>query len=435
MADTPGETIALGDFRIDLRRRRLLSARTGEAVRLGSRAFETLAHLAGRPGILVSKAELKAAVWPDVTVEDNSVSQCIAALRRALGEGPGQNRYIATEPGRGYRFIAAEAGSPAAAHGLESANAEAFQAYVTGYSALTRPGGGNLQRGVAELERAVRLDTGFALALVYLANGYVLLGVYGVTPPREIEAKAQAAVARALALAPDFAEAHAVAGHIRMVFDLDPPAAEAAFARALALDPKSLLGRHFMGLLCTITGRFDEALHHLRLAQAQDPLALGISANIGQAHYYARRYHEAIAQLERTLELDPNFGHAQSVLGRCYLRLGDYDRALEVFGARTGRTVASDGDIPSALALSGRTAQARAGLAALIAESAGRYVSAYDLARIHMALGERDAALSALETAVAQSAQPVSFVRHEAAFDALHGEPRFEQILRRLGVA
>jgi TolB-like protein/DNA-binding winged helix-turn-helix (wHTH) protein len=79
----------------------------GEAVPLTSRALDTLAFFVEHPNQLLDKATLLAAVWPHTVVEDNNLSQCIWALRRALGESPGEHRFIVTVPGRGYRFVAA----------------------------------------------------------------------------------------------------------------------------------------------------------------------------------------------------------------------------------------------------------------------------------------------------------------------------------------
>jgi predicted ATPase len=96
--------IAFGPFHLLPARRLLLQA--GRPVRLGSRALEILMALLERPGELVSKAELMARVWPDTFVEEGNLKVQVAGLRRALGDSGGSNRYLATIPGRGYRFVA-----------------------------------------------------------------------------------------------------------------------------------------------------------------------------------------------------------------------------------------------------------------------------------------------------------------------------------------
>ena len=94
-----------GGFRLDASRR-LLFGVDGEPVPLNSRAFDTLAYLVEHSQQLLDKATLLAAIWPNTVVEDNNLNQCIWALRRALGERPGEHRFIVTVPGRGFRFVA-----------------------------------------------------------------------------------------------------------------------------------------------------------------------------------------------------------------------------------------------------------------------------------------------------------------------------------------
>jgi DNA-binding winged helix-turn-helix (wHTH) protein/Tol biopolymer transport system component len=94
-----------GGFQLDLGKRVLIPPE-GKPHFLSARVFETLLYLVERRGELVDKDSLMKAVWPNVVVEENSLSQCISALRRALGERPGEHRFIVTEPGRGYRFVA-----------------------------------------------------------------------------------------------------------------------------------------------------------------------------------------------------------------------------------------------------------------------------------------------------------------------------------------
>jgi pimeloyl-ACP methyl ester carboxylesterase len=95
-----------GDFRLDAAQRLLRSRVGGELVPLTPKVFDTLLYLVAHPGELVGKATLMKAIWPDVVVEENNLTQNISALRRVLGEGAGEHRFIVTEPGRGYRFVA-----------------------------------------------------------------------------------------------------------------------------------------------------------------------------------------------------------------------------------------------------------------------------------------------------------------------------------------
>jgi pimeloyl-ACP methyl ester carboxylesterase/DNA-binding winged helix-turn-helix (wHTH) protein len=107
MGESPQRvTYEFGEFRIDAGRR-LLQARTdGTALPLTAKVFDTLLYLVEHRGELVEKAALMKAIWPNVVVEENNLNQSVSALRRALGERAGEHRFIVTEAGRGYRFVA-----------------------------------------------------------------------------------------------------------------------------------------------------------------------------------------------------------------------------------------------------------------------------------------------------------------------------------------
>src|SRR5215467_1725230 len=104
MAAEMKELYQFGPFRLEVARRRLV--RNDEILPLNSKAFETLLVLIRNHDRVMVKDELMQAVWPDSFVEEVNLAQNISALRKLLGEAPGENRYIATIPGRGYRFVA-----------------------------------------------------------------------------------------------------------------------------------------------------------------------------------------------------------------------------------------------------------------------------------------------------------------------------------------
>jgi len=431
------EILAFGDFLLDPQRRQLVARASGVPSHLTGRPLEALLYLAGRPGELVSKIELMAVIWKGVTVEDNSLTKCISTIRKALGEGPNDNRFIVTEPRRGYRFVAdiaaANAKGPGAPSRRLSANPQASQLYVSGWSALTRPGGTTLQRGLEQLEQAVQIDPQFALAHACVASGYALLGVFGLAAPLEVFPRARAAALAALAADETLADAHAQLGHVHTMFEFNFTAAEACYRRALDLNPNCLPALHYMGLQALVAGKFEEALHHLRRAQAIEPLAANVSANIAMSHYYAAQYDQAIAQAEATLELAPQFAHAQSVLGRSWLRLGEVDRALELFHLRSGPTIGSAADVPAALALAGRHAESKACLDGLLAARGHRYVSAFDIATVYAAQDDVGGALEWLEIALAERAQPICALAVDPAFKHLSQELRFRAVLSKVG--
>ena len=311
-------------------------------------------------------------------------------------------------------------------------NAQAYQLYVTGWSGLTRPSAASLANALPYLEQAVSRDPRFALAYACLADCYAVLSVFGGGAPRALFPKALAAATRALELDPELAEAHAELGHIQMVYDLDLAAAEKSLLRALEINPKSAMAHHYMGLLHISRGSLDAALASVRRAQALEPLALNFNANIGMIHYYARRYEEAVTQLQTTLGMDARFDHARSLLGRAYLRLGRPDLAIREFESRWSTTIGSRADLPMAYALSGRSAEAVAVLEQLRAEATTVFVSSFDIATVYAALGNMGEAFEWLERAIEQRAQPINFLGVDPAFDVLRADRRFATLVRRL---
>jgi DNA-binding winged helix-turn-helix (wHTH) protein len=414
-----------GAFTLDLKRGTLVSAADGRVVSLPAAAFETLAYLVERAGEVVDKSALLRAVWPSVNVEENNLAQSISVLRRALGDRPSDHRFIATVPNRGYRFVATVARRTPAAS--PSGDPRAWQGYVTGLAALTRPGSGNLENALRAFHEAVTRDPTFALAHVRLAHCYALLSVFGVDGPDEVLPKARACALRALEVSPDLAEAHAQLAHIEILSDFDWESAERGFQRALELNPRLALAHHYMGLSLLGQGKIEAALASVRRAQEIEPLALIFSANIGMIYYYARRYEEAIVQLQATLASDDGFDHARSFLGRTYLRLGNTRKAIEQFARCTSVTFGSVADLPSAYALGGRRREALAALQHLHERSRHRYVSLYDVAIIYAALGDTEGALRSLERA-----RELPFVVIDPAFDALRSERRFQAIVARV---
>ncbi len=425
--------IAFGPFALDPGRRRVVRTKTGEALPLTGRPFEALYYLACRPGVLVPKAELFRAVWKGISVEDNSLARCISTIRKTLGDTPQDRRYIVTEPGLGYRFVA-QVAAPSAGRpnpGSTSANLDAQQFYVSACALLARPGSRTIPLAIEKLEAATDLDADFALAHTALANANVLLGVFGLAAPLEVFPRARAAASTALRLNDALADAHLQLGHIASMFELNPSGATAHLRRALDLDERSAMAHHHMALLDMATGRFDEALAWMRRALDLQPLAANIRANIGMILYYAGRYPEAVDQLTATLEI-VDFAHARSLLGRCWLRLDQPEKALEHFALRIEACIGSAADEPAALALAGRLEASYARRDALLAARATGYVSAYDLATVYAAQGLHGQALDWLEVAFDERAQPILALGVDPAFRELGGELRFRALLRRL---
>lgn len=375
--------LEFADFRLDARRRQVTRRTTGQAIPLSGVQFDTLLMLVVNAGDVVGKAALLAQVWPHVTVVENSVNQCIASLRRALGDDAASPRFIGTVPGRGYRFLAAVSSPSGQAH-----DPVAWQHYVAGWSALTRPGSFTLETARVHLEAAVARDPSIAIAHVALAECLGLMVAHGLRTIPEIAEPMYLAATHALALAPGLPEAHAMVG--RVVGGLGNAAVVSeGYARAFELNPNCYSALKWLGADLMATGRFEEALTLFRRAQAVEPLAVNIHSHVAMAFFFQGRYAEAAEQLEFTLKLDETFETAHLMMGRTLLELAAYERAIDHLRRGGPNGLAA---MPLALVRLGRAEEVRAGLATLLAQK-DPPPRPVQIILAQVALGEHEAAL------------------------------------------
>lgn len=313
-------------------------------------------------------------------------------------------------------------------------NPEAYQFYVSGRAQFSDRAPPSLQRAIGYYEQAIARDPQYSLAYSGMADCYALLGIFDVLPAQEAFFKARAAAQRALELDPHLAEAHATMGHIKVQYDRDWGAGEAEYRRAIELDPHYAMTYHWLGMLYSFRGEVEQALEYMRTAQELEPGQKVFSANIGTILYHAHRYDEAIEQFQYALRMDPQFELALTFLGRAYLRKGEPERALEQFGRRRFPMKGDLADLVEAHARAGRVDLARDQLQAMQRTAKTRHISAYEFATAYEGLGEHEAALDWLERAFEEHAQAMSHLPTDPAFDALHGNPRFVELVQRLGL-
>jgi DNA-binding winged helix-turn-helix (wHTH) protein/tetratricopeptide (TPR) repeat protein len=474
-----------GDFVLESGRRRLLRRGSGEPIALTAKAFDTLLHLVEHRGETLDKDTLLGAIWPGVVVEENNLTQSVSALRQVLGETRAENRYIATIPRKGYRFVGevterialAAPVVPAAPAGPLGADKKkrslrllwwcaaalavlvaigtvliqrgrdrlstalggtkdsvASLHYASGRYALARSTEPSLLLGIGYFEKAIERDPQFALAYEGLADCYMILGVFGMRAPAETLPRARDAVLKALQIEPRLAGAYGTLGHIKMQYDRDWAGAEADFAHAIALNPSISEPHLYRGVLLGMRGEFDRGLEELRQAQQLEPLLTVARTRVASLLYFAHRYDEAIVQIKESLALDDRPGIAHALLGRVYLHTRRYDLALAEFAQIHGPTPGSFADVGQALALSGRRAQALAELDRVLKLSTQRYVSAGDIASIYASLGDTENALMWLDRALQQRASLLGFLAQNPTFDGLHADPRFAAIVAQVGI-
>lgn len=320
----------------------------------------------------------------------------------------------------------------------DTVNPEAYDLYLKGrynLNALTPEGD---KKSLEYFQRAIDMDSHYGLAYAGLAESYTALASLGTTfsiPPKEAFPKAKAAALRALELDDTLAEAHTSLGFI-MSLDLDWNVAEREFKRAIALNPNYVVAHHLYSHYLISMGRFEESLVESQRALALDPLDVAMNFHLGFHYFNARQYDQAIAQLQKTLEMDPNSAEAHGILGVVYEQTGRFDDAIaELQKNRELGGYDQRGIIGHVYAISGQRGEAQKLLDQLHEESKHKYVSPYNFARIYEGLGEKDQAFAWLEKAYAERDSNITLLKVDSEFDSLHSDPRFTELLRRIGLA
>jgi serine/threonine protein kinase/tetratricopeptide (TPR) repeat protein len=316
-------------------------------------------------------------------------------------------------------------------------NPEAYQLYLKGrYFAekLTKEG---VDKGIQYFHQAIDIDPNYALAYEGLSYAYYNSDDFFMTP-QESMPKAREAAKKALELDDTLAEAHTDMGTIHFWYDYDWDAAEREFKRAIELKPNSADAHVWYGWELVSVGRVAEGIAESKRGVALDPLSVEVNGLAGQNLYYARQYDQAIEQLRKTLDMDPDFWLARMLLGLAYEAKGDFARA----GAECEKARATEATVPwplaelgHAYALAGRKDDAENALKELEAWSKLSYVPAYNFAELYIGLGEKEQALAMLEKAHADRSMLLTFLMDDHEFESLHSAPRFMDVARHIGLS
>jgi TolB-like protein len=316
-------------------------------------------------------------------------------------------------------------------------NPAAYEAYVRGTYFLGKVTEADFRKGIGYFTKAIDLEPTYAAAYYGLAECYAELGYYALGAPHDFFPKSRAAALRALELDSTLAEAHAALGRVEYLYSWDFEAADREFRRAVELRPNSARIRLSYHTYLAAMGRGEESVAQAELSRDLDPLSLLIQAAAARPYYNARRYQDALAQAKKTLEMDSTFSRAHFWAGLSQEQLHRTDEAIRAFQ----ETIASAGRIPVYLAALGHAygrAGRRAEALALIEELRGRgrvgYVSPFDLATVYVGLNMPDSAFRALEDAYAGRAYGLVFMPVDPRFDPIRSDPRYRDLLRRIGL-
>ncbi len=313
---------------------------------------------------------------------------------------------------------------------------QAYDLYLKGlffWNKRTVPG---FQQAIENFQQAIARDANYAPAYAGLANSYTLLTSYSMAPSSKYMPKARAAALRALELDDRLPEAHVALALIVENYDWDWSTAEKEYHRAIELNPNYATAHHWYAELLTWRGRFEEALRESDMARRLDPLSLIIASDHASIFYYSRKYDQAIEQFNAVLILDPNFPRGYKVI-EAYLEKGLFAEALtnlEKWSRLAGDGPANWAEKAYVYGRCGKKDRARNQLARVEAANRKQQLDPWALVLPNIGAGNNEEALSWLEKGYAQHSNSLTTIKVEPAYDPLRGDPRFQDLLRRVGL-
>ncbi|PYX47217.1 MAG: hypothetical protein DMG79_14540 [Acidobacteria bacterium] len=325
----------------------------------------------------------------------------------------------------------------AALRNVKVVNPEAYESYLKGRYFWNKRTADGLKAALAYFKQATEEDPKYAKAYSGLADAYALLGdwQYAVMTPKEAFPKAKAAAIKALELDSSLSEAHNSLAFVLDGFDWDLDAGGKEFQRAIELNPGYATAHHWYAWHLTLLGRFDEAITEMRKAESLDPLSLIINADLAELLVIAHHYDESIALSRKTIEMDPNFALAHNQLAQAYLQKHMYSEAV----AELQKAVQLSGDSPTCIAnlarayiASGKRIEAVKLLNDLKRRTSTGSSNASEIAMMYASLGDTDQAMNWLEKGFEERFNPGVLLR--PGFDPLRSDPRFQQLVHRIGL-
>jgi TolB-like protein/Flp pilus assembly protein TadD len=315
-------------------------------------------------------------------------------------------------------------------------NNDAYQLYLKGRFHFAKRNRPDVERSVEYFKQAIALDPNFALAYSALADSYNGMTAYPYMSPKQAVPLAKAAANRALEIDPTLAEAHTALANSLACFDWNWQEAEREFKRALEINPNDA-GTHWrygMFYLMPVR-RLEEAIAEGKRSLELEPLDLNHGANLSGLYFYAGRYDEALEHARQVNGLDANFIVGRWALSQAYIQKGMYAEAIELNEKAlqtepTNQVYLRFAGI--AYAKAGRRQDAEKIIDRFREIARSQYVMSYHLALIYSALGDKEKALTELETALSERDYLLPRIQVEPFLDPLRDDPRFQELIARL---
>jgi len=322
--------------------------------------------------------------------------------------------------------------------GTRGMDAEAYEAYLKGRYYFNQRTVEALNKSIECFEQAIGKDPNYALAYSGLADTYALLGFRGRVPSQDALQRAKAAALKAIELRDALSDPHASLAFIAETHEWDWATAEREYKRALELNPDDARAHHWYAGYLTYVGRTDQGIAEEMRARELDPLSLPINNALAGRFLAAGRYDEAFEQVQKTLELDAHFPQAHQTLGWAYLNKGNPEEALREFQNALQLSGADDTDLMLdlgfAYAMTGHRDEARKILAKLKEFHHRGLAMSGSVGILYGALGESDEAFAWLDKAQAERDPELTYLKVGRRFEPLRHDPRFEQLVRRVGL-
>ncbi len=325
-----------------------------------------------------------------------------------------------------------------------SLNPAAYEAYLHGLQdgdLRTKP---SFQRAISELQHALTLNPDYAPSHAALARVYSLAPVVGVMSPMESMPLAREAALRAIALDPSLAAGHSTLGFVLAHYDFDWPAAEREYLRAIDLDPNDAYAHFFYSnSYLSPLGHHEEAVAEMQKAIAIDPFSAPIRSFFGRTYIWAREYDKALAQFRKSAEMFPGLPIAHERLAQLLAFMGNFGGAIDedtkarlLAGEDENSVLQKDAALRRAWATDGSRGYWKQLLSCtqLPVNPPEAYNSPFGRAILYSHLGEKSKALDSLERAFQQHSLAMTEIAVEPSFDPIRTEPRFQSLLRRVGV-
>jgi serine/threonine protein kinase/tetratricopeptide (TPR) repeat protein len=313
-------------------------------------------------------------------------------------------------------------------------NPEAWRLYLNGEFYRVTGKSNDERKAVGYYNQAITLDPNFAEAYLGLAEEYDSLARDSLSDTKDNFLRAKAAVQKALEFNDSLAQAHATLGIIKGE-EWEWSGAEVEFKRALELNPNLAQAHGDYSVYLTLMGRHTEALPEIRRAQELDPLSMHLRYAEGAALSNAHRFDESIRQMQHVIELQPDYSFAYFFLGVAYAMKRMYPEAIadyQKFSSIEGETTSEQIYLGYTYAMSGQRDKALAILKNL--KTTKDYVSPAELAILYTGLGDKDGAFQELERAYAAHDLQMQYLKVEPHYDSLHSDPRFTDLMRRVGL-